>query len=93
MSKKSVWRVVGLVVALIPLAILIFAPAPLGFTGGGPAGYAFIYFILSIPAGILVSLIGKAPELFRRIVAIAGGSILFLYLLSILANLASQSTN
>jgi hypothetical protein len=75
------------------LAILILAPAPLGFTGGGPAGYAFMFFILSIPAGILVSLIGKAPELFRRIVAIAGGSILFLYLLSILANLASRSTN
>ena len=93
MSKKSVWRVVGLVVALIPLPILLFAPAPLGTNGEGPAGYAFMFFILSIPAGLLVSLIGKAPQLFRRIVAIAGGSILFLYLLSILANLASQSTN
>ena len=49
-------RIIGILVMLAPLVILMVAPAPLGSSGDyvGPKGMAFLFFILSVPAGLLI---------------------------------------
>ena len=53
---KLIMRIIGILVMLAPLVILMVAPAPLGSSGDyvGPKGMAFLFFILSVPAGLLI---------------------------------------
>jgi lipopolysaccharide export LptBFGC system permease protein LptF len=65
--NRKLWRMAGVGVSLIPILILAVAPSPFGFRGGGPAGYAFLFFILSVPLGLLVSQFGKNPARAKKI--------------------------
>jgi hypothetical protein len=60
---RLVTRVLGIAVAIVPAIILMVAPAPYGFSGDyvGPKGMAFLYFILSVPAGLFIISFGKNP--------------------------------
>ena len=53
---RLVMRIIGILVMLAPLVVLLVAPAPLGSSGDyvGPKGMAFLFFILSVPAGLLI---------------------------------------
>jgi len=61
-------RIIGILVMLAPLVILLVAPAPIGFSGDyvGPRGMAFLFFMLSIPAGIFIIVFGKRPTKAKR---------------------------
>jgi len=60
---RRLMRWIGIAVALFPAIILMIAPAPIGFSGDyvGAKGMAFLFFMLSIPAGILIIVFGKKP--------------------------------
>jgi len=53
---RLIMRIIGILVMLAPLVVLLVAPAPLGSSGDyvGPKGMAFLFFILSVPAGLLI---------------------------------------
>jgi len=53
---------------IAPAIILMVAPAPIGFSGDyvGPRGMAFLFFMLSIPAGIFIIVFGKRPTKAKR---------------------------
>lgn len=60
---KLAMRIVGILVIIAPAITLMVAPAPIGFSGDyvGAKGMAFLFFMLSIPAGILIIVFGKKP--------------------------------
>ncbi|MCX6495835.1 MAG: hypothetical protein NTW23_00695 [Rhodoluna sp.] len=72
---RLVMRVIGIAVALIPAIVLMVAPAPIGFSGDyvGPKGMAFLFFILSVPAGLFIINFGKNPTRTKRILLIVVG--------------------
>ena len=53
---RLVMRIIGILVMLAPFVVLLVAPAPLGSSGDyvGPKGMAFLFFILSVPVGLLI---------------------------------------
>ena len=61
-------RIIGILVMIAPVIILMVAPAPIGFSGDyvGPRGMAFLFFMLSIPAGIFIIVFGKRPTKAKR---------------------------
>jgi hypothetical protein len=61
-------RIIGILVMISPAIILMVAPAPIGFSGDyvGPRGMAFLFFMLSIPAGIFLIVFGKRPTKAKR---------------------------
>jgi len=61
-------RIIGIAIMLAPAVILLVAPAPIGFSGDyvGPKGMAFLFFMLSIPAGIFIIVFGKRPTKAKR---------------------------
>jgi len=81
--KRKTWNYIGLGVALVPLLLLVVGPGSLSFTGDSHgAGIAIFLFFLSIPAGLLVSLVGRRPKLARNIFLVIGGTLLLLFVLS-----------
>ena len=60
---RLIMRIIGILVMISPAIILMVAPAPIGFSGDyvGPRGMAFLFFVLSIPAGIFLIVFGKRP--------------------------------
>jgi len=72
---RLVTRVIGIAVAIVPAIILMVSPAPYGFSGDyvGPRGMAFIYFILSVPAGLFIVSFGKNPTRTKKIFFIVLG--------------------
>lgn len=72
---RLVMRVIGIAVAIIPAIILMVSPAPYGFSGDyvGPRGMAFLYFILSVPAGLFIISFGKNPTRTKKIFFIVLG--------------------
>ena len=72
---RLVTRVIGIAVAIVPAIILMVSPAPYGFSGDyvGPRGMAFLYFILSVPAGLFIISFGKNPTRTKKIFFIVLG--------------------
>jgi hypothetical protein len=72
---RLVTRVIGIAVAIVPAIILMVSPAPYGFSGDyvGPRGMAFLYFILSVPAGLFIIGFGKNPTRTKKIFFIVLG--------------------
>jgi hypothetical protein len=68
-------RIIGILVMLAPLVILMVAPAPYGVSGDyvGPKGMAFLFFILSVPAGLFIISFGKNPTRTKKILLIVVG--------------------
>jgi len=65
---RLIMRIIGILVMIAPVIILMVAPAPIGFSGDyvGPRGMAFLFFMLSIPAGIFIIVFGKRPTKAKR---------------------------
>ena len=65
---RLITRIIGILVMIAPAIILMVAPAPIGFSGDyvGPRGMAFLFFMLSIPAGIFLIVFGKRPTKAKR---------------------------
>jgi len=91
-SKTKIWNYIGWGVALFPLLMLAVGPDSYSYRGDSHgAGVAIFLFFLSIPAGLLVSLIGRRPKVARIIFLIIGGAVLLLFVLSAISNL-NQTT-
>ena len=60
---KLQMTILGVLVMIAPAFILMVAPAPIGFGGDyvGPKGMAYLFFLLSVPAGMLVIFYGIRP--------------------------------
>jgi hypothetical protein len=72
--------------------MLAVGPGSLSYRGDSHgAGVAIFLFFLSIPAGLLVSLIGKRPKVAKIIFLIIGGAVILLFVLSAISNL-TQTT-
>jgi hypothetical protein len=86
-------RIIGTAVAAAPLLVLLVAPAPIGFSGDyvGPKGMAFMFFILSVPAGLFVMSYGKNPTRTKRILLIVVGIWAALSVISILFDLINRA--
>ena len=88
MSKIKLWNYIGLGVALVPLLLLAVGPGSLRFRGDSHgAGVAIFLFFLSIPAGLLVSLVGRRPKLARNIIIKLVVIVGLLFLMSYLSSL------
>jgi len=72
---RLMMRLIGIAVAVAPLIVLLVAPAPIGFNGDyvGPRGMAFMFFILSVPAGLFFIGFGKNPTRAKKILLIVIG--------------------
>ena len=91
-SKRKFWNNVAWGVALFPFILLAVGPDSYSYRGDSHgAGVAIFLFFLSIPAGLLVSLIGRRPKVARIIFLIIGGAVLLLFVLSAISNL-NQTT-
>ena len=90
--KRKIWNYIGWGVALSPFILLAVGPDSYSYRGDSHgAGVAIFLFFLSIPAGLLVSLVGRRPKLARIIFLIMGGAVLLLFVLSAISNL-NQTT-
>jgi hypothetical protein len=89
---RLVTRVIGIAVAIIPAIVLMVAPAPIGFSGDyvGPKGMAFLYFILSVPAGLFIISFGKNPTRTKKIFFIVLGAWAGFSVLALLGDLVSR---
>ncbi len=89
---RLVMRIFGILVMLAPLVILMVAPAPYGFSGDyvGPKGMAFLYFILSVPAGFFIVSFGKNPTRTKKIFFIVLGAWAGFSVLALLGDLVSR---
>jgi predicted membrane channel-forming protein YqfA (hemolysin III family) len=91
-SKRKLWNNIGWGIALFPFILLAVGPDSYSYRGDSHgAGVAIFLFFLSIPAGLLVSLVGHRPKLARIIFLIIGGAVLLLFVLSAITNL-NQTT-
>ena len=91
-SKRKIWNYIGWGLALSPFILLAVGPDSYSYRGDSHgAGNAIFLFFLSIPAGLLVSLIGRRPKVARIIFLIIGGAVLLLFVLSAISNL-NQTT-
>ncbi len=90
---RLIMRIIGIAVAVAPLLVLLVAPAPIGFSGDyvGPKGMAFMFFILSVPAGLFVMSYGKNPTRTKRILLIVVGIWAALSVISILFDLINRA--
>jgi hypothetical protein len=90
---RLIMRIIGIAVAVAPLLVLLVAPAPIGFSGGyvGPKGMAFMFFILSVPAGLFVMSYGKNPTRTKRILLIVAGIWAALSVISILFDVVNRA--
>ena len=72
---RLMMRLIGIAVAIAPLIVLLVAPAPIGFNGDyvGPRGMAFLFFLLSVPAGLFLVGFGKSPTRAKKILIIVIG--------------------
>ncbi len=72
---RLIMRLIGIAVAASPIVVLLVAPAPIGANGDyvGPRGLAFMFFILSVPAGLFFIGFGKNPTLAKKILLIVIG--------------------
>lgn len=70
---KLIMRFIGIAVSISPIFILLIAPAPIGINGdyAGTKGMAFLYFVLSIPAGLFLITFGKRPSKAKKGLLIA----------------------
>lgn len=92
-SKRKLWNYIGWGVALFPFILLAIGPASYSYRGDSHgAGVAIFLFFLSIPAGLLVSLIGAKPKLARNIFIVIGGVLLLLFVLSAISILNQKTT-
>ncbi len=89
---RLVTRVIGIAVAIIPAIVLMVAPAPIGFSGDyvGPKGMAFLFFILSVPAGFFIVSFGKNPTRTKKIFFIVLGAWAGFSVLALLGDLVSR---
>ena len=91
-SKRKMWNYIGWGVALFPFILLAVGPDSYSYRGDSHgAGVAIFLFFLSIPAGLLVSLVGRRPKLARVIFLIIGGAVILLFVLSAISN-SNQTT-
>lgn len=91
-SKRKLWNNIGWGVAVFPFILLAVGPGEYSYLGDSHgAGVAIFLFFLSIPAGLLVSLVGRRPKLARIIFLIIGGAVLLLFVLSAISN-STQTT-
>jgi len=90
--ESKLWNNIGWGVALFPLLLLVVGPGSLSYRGDSHgAGVAIFLFFLSIPAGLLVSLLGRKPKVAKIIFLIIGGAVILLFVLSAISNL-TQTT-
>lgn len=89
---RLVMRIIGILVMLAPLVILMVAPAPYGVSGDyvGPKGMAFLFFILSVPAGLFIISFGKNPTRTKKIFFIVLGAWAGFSVLALLGDLVSR---
>ena len=89
---RLVTRVLGIAVAIVPAIILMVSPAPYGFSGDyvGPKGMAFLFFILSVPAGLFIVSFGKNPTRTKKIFFIVLGAWAGFSVLALLGDLVSR---
>ncbi len=90
---RMTMRIIGIAVAVAPVLVLLVAPAPIGFSGDyvGPKGMAFMFFVLSVPAGLFVMSYGKNPTRTKRILLIVVGIWAALSVSSILFDLINRA--
>jgi hypothetical protein len=90
--KRKTWNYIGLGVALVPLLLLAVGPGSLSYTGDSHgAGVAIFLFFLSIPTGLLVSLVGRRPKLARNIIITLVVIVGFLFLVSFISSLKTAT--
>jgi hypothetical protein len=89
---RLIMRIIGILVMIAPAIILMVAPAPIGFSGDyvGPRGMAFLFFMLSVPAGLFIISFGKNPTRTKKIFFIVLGAWAALSVLSLLGDLINR---
>jgi hypothetical protein len=89
---RLIMRIIGILVMIAPVIILMVAPAPIGFSGDyvGPRGMAFLFFMLSVPAGLFIISFGKNPTRTKKIFFIVLGAWAGFSVLALLGDLVSR---
>jgi hypothetical protein len=91
-SKRKIWNYIGWGVALSPFILLAVGPGSLSYTGDSHgAGVAIFLFFLSIPSGLLVSLVGRRPKLARNIIITLVVIVGLLFVMSYISSLKTAT--
>jgi hypothetical protein len=90
--KRKIWNYIGWGVALSPFILLAVGPDSYSYHGDSHgAGVAIFLFFLSIPSGLLVSLVGRSPKLARNIIITLVVIVGFLFLVSFISSLKTAT--